>query len=99
MHRAVLDGRLSWSAGVPRWVLLHRLCTTLLEDGPNALQLFEGSFTEVVWHMTFALVIKIACCCNDLVLGCDIRIGDVLVFVEHRGQYSRGSDVFNPYYP
>ena len=26
--------------GVPRWVLLNRLCLSLIEDGPYALQLF-----------------------------------------------------------
>ena len=39
---------------------MNRLRPTFLEDGPDALQLFEGSFTEVGWHATFELVCQLA---------------------------------------
>ena len=42
-----------WSGGVPEWVFMNRQLPPFLEDVPNALQLFEGCFTEVRWHATF----------------------------------------------
>ena len=41
MHRAVLAMGWRWSWGVSGWVFLNRLRPTFLEDGPDALQLFE----------------------------------------------------------
>ena len=45
-----------WCGGVPVWVLLILLRPTLLEDGLNSLQLFEGRFAEVGCHLNFELV-------------------------------------------
>ena len=53
MHRAVLAMGWRWSWGVSGWVFMNRLRPAFLDDGLDALQLFEGSFTEVGWHATF----------------------------------------------
>ena len=42
--------------GYPGRVGLNRLCPLMLEDGTNALQLFEDCFTEVESHVTFDIV-------------------------------------------
>ena len=81
LNCAVMAGGRRWSGGVPEWVFLNRLCPLLLEDGPDALQLPEGCFTEVAWHVKFEIVCQLACYCNELVLWCAIWIGDVFVFV------------------
>ena len=78
---------------------MNRLCPLMLEDGPDALQFIEVCFTEVGWHATFESVFQLSGCCYDPVLGCDVRIGDVFVLVEHRGQDSCVSGVLHPHYP
>ena len=86
-----------WIGGVLGWVILNHLCPPLIEDGPYGLQLFEDCFTKVGWHATFELTYQLAFCCYDRVLGCDVRIGDMLVLVEYHGQYLSGSGVLHPY--
>ena len=85
--------------GYPRRVGLDRLCTLMLEDGPDALQLIEGCFNEVGWHATFESIYQLAGCCYDPVLGCDVWVSDVFVLVEHHGRYLCGPGVLHPHYP
>ena len=85
--------------GYPGCVGLNLLCPIMLDDGPYALQLLEDCFTEVGWYATFESVCKLAGCCYNPVLGCDVRVGDIFVIVEHCGQDSCGPGVFHPHYP
>ena len=75
------------------------MCPLMLEDGPDVLQFFKDCFTEVGLHVTFESVYQLSGCFYDPVLGCDVRVGDIFVLVEHRGQYSCGPGVLHPYYP
>ena len=61
VHRVVLVGGWRWSGGVTGWVLMNYLRPSFLEDGPDALQLFEGCFDDMGWHATFNLVFQLAC--------------------------------------
>ena len=71
----------------------------MLEDGPNALQFLEDCFNEVGWHATFENVFQISGYCYDPVLGCDIRVGNIFVLVEHCGRDSFGPGVLHTLYP
>ena len=70
--------------GYPGQVGLNRLCTLMLEDVPDVLQLLEGCLYEVGWHATFDSVCQIDIFCYDPFLGCDFRVGDVFILMEHR---------------
>ena len=85
--------------GYPGRVGLKPLCTLMLEDGPDAVQLLGGSFNEVGWHATFERVCQLVSCYYDPILGCDVWVGDIFVLVEHRGQDLCVPGALHPHYP
>ena len=51
-----------WIGGVLGWVILNHLCPPLIEDGPNALQLFKDCLSEVGRNVTFELALLLPFC-------------------------------------
>ena len=85
--------------GYPGRVGMKRLRLLMLQYGPDALQLLEDYSTEVGWHATFESICQLSGCCYDPILGCDVRVGDIFVFIEHRVQYLCGPGVLHSHYP
>ena len=85
--------------GYPGSVGLKRLCPIMLDDGPDALQFIKDCFTEVGWHANFESFCQLDGYFYDPVTGCDVRVGDAFVLVEHRRQCSCGPGVLHLHYP